>query len=140
MIWALLILTATFAVLFLARVGGARRRLLLARWPALLFALAAGAAGLRGALWPALGLAAAALIAWTIWPSVRAGRSSPLAEDPADARARTVLGVARGATEADIRRAYRSKMARAHPDRGGSHASAAALTAARDHLLKALSR
>lgn len=58
------------------------------------------------------------------------------AVDPADAEARTTLGVGAQATEAEIRAAYRTKMAQAHPDRGGRHSDAARLTAARDRLLK----
>ena len=55
---------------------------------------------------------------------------------PGEAEARAILGVGPAATEAEIRQAYREKMARAHPDRGGRHADAARLTAARDFLLK----
>jgi curved DNA-binding protein CbpA len=59
-------------------------------------------------------------------------------ENAQDAEARAVLGVGSTATAAEIRAAYRSKMAHAHPDRGGAHADAARLTAARDRLLKKL--
>jgi curved DNA-binding protein CbpA len=58
-------------------------------------------------------------------------------EDPADARARAVLGVGASANEGEIRRAYRAKMAKAHPDQGGSEAEAALISAARDRLLRA---
>jgi DnaJ-domain-containing protein 1 len=54
----------------------------------------------------------------------------------ADIEARQVLGVGANASESDIRSAYRTKMAPAHPDRGGAHNEAARLTAARDRLLK----
>jgi DnaJ-domain-containing protein 1 len=60
----------------------------------------------------------------------------PAPPDPAEAEARAILGVGPDADEAEIRQAYRARMARAHPDRGGGHAAAARLTAARDRLLK----
>ena len=52
-----------------------------------------------------------------------------------EARARATLGVRLGASKAEILRAYRTKMKRAHPDHGGSVARAAALNQARDLLL-----
>lgn len=64
--------------------------------------------------------------------------------DPADlaavtsnprAQACATLGVRLGASKAEIERAYRTKMKRAHPDHGGSVARAAALNMARDLLL-----
>ena len=54
--------------------------------------------------------------------------------DP-EARAYATLGVRPGASKAEIERAYRTKMKRAHPDHGGSVARAAALNQARDLLL-----
>lgn len=54
--------------------------------------------------------------------------------DP-EARACATLGVRLGASKAEIERAYRTKMKRAHPDHGGSVARAAALNQARDLLL-----
>jgi len=131
---------ALFGVLLLARVGAARRVTLMQRWPALLLAGAAVLALMRGAAMPALGLGGLAGVAWVLAPSLLARRPAAAPEDRADAAARAVLGVGRSASEADIRRAYRAKMARAHPDRGGAHAEAARLTAARDRLLKGISR
>jgi hypothetical protein len=140
MLPAILAVTALFALVFIGRYGGAYRRELMERWPALLFAGAALVALTRGALWPAIALAALAALAWVVWPDLaprrRAQAPSSAPEDPADAEARRVLGVTRLATASDIRAAYRTKMARAHPDRGGSHAEAARLTAARDRLLR----
>ena len=52
-----------------------------------------------------------------------------------EARACATLGVRLGASKAEIERAYRTKMKRAHPDHGGSVARAAALNQARDLLL-----
>lgn len=129
-----------FAVLLLARIGGARRVLLAARWPALLAAAGAVYALSRGALIGALWLALLAVLVWLVWPALMARAPAPELRtdtgDTGDAQARALLGVGAGASEADIRRAYREKMARAHPDRGGAHNEAARLTAARDRLLK----
>lgn len=52
------------------------------------------------------------------------------------AQACATLGVRLGASRAEIERAYRTKMKRAHPDHGGSVARAAALNMARDLLLR----
>jgi hypothetical protein len=136
----LLIVAAVFALLFFVRVGGSQRMELLRRWPAVAFAGAAILAASRGAVWPAIAFAALAGLAWTWWPTIarslgqRAQTSTP--NDPADAEARALLGVAPTATSSEIRAAYRAKMARAHPDKGGSNAEAARLTAARDRLLR----
>ncbi len=136
---ALLVLIALFALLFLVRLSAARRAALIQRWPAVLLASAAFLALARGGLWAGFGFALAAAIAWHMWPRLSAPRSAPGApdaNDPAEAEARAILGVGSDATVAQIRAAYRAKMARAHPDRGGSHAEAARLTAARDRLLR----
>jgi hypothetical protein len=132
---ALVILVALFALLFVARIGAARRAQILARWPALVLAAAALFALARAAIWPATGLAALAALAWTLGPRMSAPTRNARGA-PGEAEARAVLGVGPQATEAEIRQAYREKMARAHPDRGGRHADAARLTAARDLLLK----
>ncbi|KYF66851.1 J domain-containing protein [Sorangium cellulosum] len=56
--------------------------------------------------------------------------------DPAaDAAALAALGLAHGATAADVRRAYRQRALVAHPDRGGSHEGFLELTTARDRAL-----
>jgi hypothetical protein len=138
---ALAVLAGLFCALFFLRLGGARRGVLEYRWPAVLFAVAALVAASRAAIWPAIGLSAAALLAWFLAPALLSPRPSGSAqgqsqETPAEIEARTILGVGRGASEAEIRRAYRIKMRSAHPDRGGRHADAAQLTAARDLLLK----
>jgi len=58
------------------------------------------------------------------------------AEAPMDrAEALAVLGLAHGATEAEIKAAHRRLMRSAHPDQGGSAWLAARLNAARDLLL-----
>ncbi len=60
-----------------------------------------------------------------------AGADGPL--DRAEALA--VLGLAEGASEAEIRAAHRRLMRSAHPDQGGSAWLASRLNAARDLLL-----
>lgn len=134
---ALLAVALLFGLAFIGRVGGARRKLLIARWPALVFAGAALLMAARGALWPTIWFALTAVIVWFAMPSLRRPAPSQVApEGPAEREARAVLGVRPNASDAEIRRAYRDKMARAHPDKGGSHNEAARLTAARDRLLK----
>lgn len=138
----LLGVAAVFLLLFVGRVGGARRQLLLARWPALVLALAALFAAARGMVWPAIALASLAGLAWQLWPTINSARKNQQsgAPDAQDLSAAALLGVSLQSTEADIRAAYRAKMARAHPDRGGSNNEAARLTAARDRLLRRLKR
>lgn len=139
MLPALLVLAGLFGLFFLVRVGAARRRALLGfwarHWPTALFALAAGIALLRGGWGPALLFGVCAGASY-----LAATRTTPAtaAPDAEIARARRALGVGADATEQEIRAAYRTKMAQAHPDRGGAHADAARLTAARDLLLKRL--
>lgn len=136
LIIALLTVAAVFVLLFGLRIGGARRRLIAARWPGLVLGALSVVALLRGQLW--IALAACGGIA--VWLAVsRAREARPKAgapEDRDDQEARRILGVSRDATVDQIRSAYRAKMAKAHPDRGGSHQDAARLTAARDRLLR----
>lgn len=130
---------AAFAALFAVRLAGAERARWLSRWPAVLFALGAVLALVtRGGIWIAAAFAAAAALSWFFPPSqVRdSSRPSTPDEDAGDAEARAVLGVGADATPAQIRTAFRARMAQAHPDRGGAHADAARLTAARDRLLR----
>ncbi len=49
-----------------------------------------------------------------------------------------ILGVPAGADEATVRKAWRAKIADAHPDQSGSHGAAAEVNAARDAMLRAL--
>lgn len=134
---ALILLACLFGLLLLGRIGGSRRSALLPRWPALALATAAIFMLARGAVEPALALGCLAGLAWVAMPFLRPTPAvAPTAPDPADIEARRILGVGLGATGADIRSAYRAKIAAAHPDRGGAHDEAARLTAARDRLLR----
>ena len=132
-----LALAGIFLVLTLVRVGGARRDLILRRWPALALALGAGIELARGGVWLALGLGGAAAIVWVMTPSQLRSKTTAagMAPDARDIEARRILGVGPNAAVDEIRAAYRAKMAQAHPDRGGNHADAARLTEARDRLL-----
>ena len=133
---ALLIVALVFAGLTFVRIAGARRSDLFKHWPAA--ALGAGALYelARGGVWPAIGLGALAALSYVLTPSHLRSNAAPAPMDPRDTEARAVLGVVPNATAAEIQAAYRAKMARAHPDRGGGHAEAARLNAARDRLLK----
>lgn len=130
---AVLVLVLLFGLLFFGRLAGARRDALAERWPTILFAGAAIIALMRGSLWLALALFVTSAIVFML----SGPRGAPPAPDEsADAEARSILGVSSSASAQEIRAAYRAKMARAHPDRGGSHSEAARLTAARDRLLR----
>lgn len=90
-------------------------------------------AGARGGWLAAAGLAGAGL--WFLIAS-RQRPAAPRAEAMTDAEARSLLGLAPGASRAEINTAWKRLMARAHPDQGGTAGLAARLNAARDHLLK----
>lgn len=136
MLPVLLGLGVLFAVLFAARLAGARRAHLTARWPALVLAGAAVLL-LRGGGRIGLALAGLAAAWWFFGPRLlKLLRPAVASGDPTEAPARAILGVGPNASEGEIRAAYREKIARAHPDRGGAHRDAARLTEARDQLLK----
>lgn len=67
---------------------------------------------------------------------IRPASARVIATDLSDAEARSILGVAPGASEEAVNAAWRRLMARAHPDQGGTEGLAARLNAARDCLLK----
>lgn len=140
MLLVLALVAVGFSLLGVVRLGAARRQALLAQWPAVAFAGAAIFLAFRGAPRSALMFAVLAAAAWVVWPMIREKRvvraGAPQRPSPEEARALADLGLGSAASRADIRRAYRERMARAHPDRGGSHEEAARLTAARDLLLK----
>lgn len=140
MVFVFLGLTLIFGVLFLTRLGGVYRAELRRRWLSVLFAVAAFVCLLRGLIGPAITFASLAALSWVLWPQIERWRQpsppSPPEDTPEDSAARRLLGVGPNASAAEIRGAYRSKMAQAHPDRGGTHNEAARLTAARDRLLK----
>lgn len=56
---------------------------------------------------------------------------------PAPKRPHEILGVSAGASPDEIKRAWRAKIAAAHPDQGGSESAAAEINAARDAMLGA---
>jgi len=68
------------------------------------------------------------------WP--RVARPVPAGDRMSEAEARSTLGVAPGATPAEIKAAHARLIQVAHPDRGGTDGLAAQLNAARDRLLK----
>ena len=95
--------------------------------------LAGGAlAAFRGGWLAAAGLAGAGLYLAYGSRQRPIVRSEPIGE----AEARAVLGVAAGASEEEIRKAWKRAMTRAHPDQGGTEGLAARVNAARDRLLK----
>lgn len=57
---------------------------------------------------------------------------------PAPKRPHEILGVAPDADEAAVRKAWRARIADAHPDQTGSHDAAAEVNAARDDMLRRL--
>lgn len=76
---------------------------------------------------------------WPEWreqagPGASAGRAPAMVMDQAEAL--RVLGLAAGASEADIKAAYRRLMGGLHPDKGGSDYLAAKVNAAKDVLLR----
>lgn len=72
--------------------------------------------------------------AWAWWQVQRPRRGDPLAD------ARALLGVAADADADAINAAWRTAMARAHPDAGGNAEATRALLDARDALLSAQRR
>lgn len=56
---------------------------------------------------------------------------------PAPKRPHEVLGIEPGASAAEVQKAWRSRIAGAHPDQGGSQGAAAEINAARDAMLRA---
>ncbi len=82
--------------------------------------------------------------AWNWWRAGRgapglgtgAGRAAPGGSRMSRAEALQVLGLAEGATDADVRAAWVRLMRTAHPDGGGSDWLAARINQARDTLLQ----
>ena len=67
--------------------------------------------------------------------SARGDETSPFSRQLSRDEAYQLLGLESGCSEEDIRRAYHRIIKRVHPDRGGSAALTAQITAARDRLL-----
>jgi hypothetical protein len=136
MLAAVLGMTVLFVLLTLVRAS----MIVIGRDGKKAMALAAGVIGVVVAFKaPLLGLMAL-IAAGLIWVWASRPAVSVAAEDPADAAARVLLGVAPGAGIAAIYAAHREKIRAAHPDAGGSAAMAAALNAARDRLIARLQR
>ncbi|MES1157070.1 MAG: J domain-containing protein [Alphaproteobacteria bacterium] len=131
---AALVVALGFVLLFGGRLAGGHRRMLSRYGPAVVMGALAAWMFLRGDYWIAAGIAGAALVLWQ-FGEPRPRPAAP-AMDTQDAYARGVLGVGPNANAADIRAAFRTKMAEAHPDRGGNQDAAARLVAARDRLLR----
>lgn len=80
--------------------------------------------------------------AWSWWrgergaPDASGGRAAPGGPRMSRAEALQVLGLAEGATDADVRTAWVRLMRAAHPDGGGSDWLAAQVNQARDTLLR----
>ncbi|HVY86027.1 MAG TPA: hypothetical protein VG943_12900 [Caulobacterales bacterium] len=140
MLVALLVIAVMFvALLAPARLFGVHRNRvarLLARYglPSALGVVALLLA-LRGMEWSAAIIAILAFVTWR-WPLPSRRADAAPSVDPADIQAQAILGVGATATDAEIRAAFRAKMAAAHPDRGGGHDAAARLVSARDRLLR----
>lgn len=135
MAFAALIVAVLFAGLLGLRLLAARRRAI--RRGQIYAALLSGVGlmlAARGAFALAAGLGLAALLAWAWDRPTATGQGAVF--DFVDEEARQLLGLGQNPTQAQIRTAFRSKMAQAHPDRGGNSALAARLVAARDRLLK----
>lgn len=81
---------------------------------------------------PLMGIIAAVIA--IIWWQVQARRPGDAQAD-AEAAALALLGLDPGAGIGDIQAAFRTRMAEAHPDAGGSDEAARQVTAARDLLL-----
>jgi lysylphosphatidylglycerol synthetase-like protein (DUF2156 family) len=137
----LVLVAAIFTGLLLLRLAGQQRRSAMRYAPVIIVAMAAILFAARGRLLLALLFGAGAAAIWFLsnLPPRRATqeRRRPMGSTAmSEAQARAILGVAPGASEADIRSAFRRCMARAHPDQGGSTEEAARISAARDTLLK----
>lgn len=132
---ALAALAAAFLLLLLLRLGGARRAALARHAAPLALGVAATYAAVRGQFAGAAALALCALALW-LWGGRGASTQAPSPDALSEVEARAILGVGPEASASEIRAAYREKMKRAHPDRGGSTQAAARLNAARALLLR----
>ncbi len=94
---------------------------------------------IKGEPWVGLPLVAGGLVLAFGGRVYRGGRGKPSApnkEPMSLADARSILGVAPGASAQEVKAAYQRLMKRNHPDQGGTSGLASQLNAARDRLLK----
>ncbi|CAN5259901.1 molecular chaperone DnaJ [soil metagenome] len=91
-------------------------------------------AGSHGAWFATAGMAGAGL--YLIFTSRIRPVAAPSSGRMSEAEARSILGVAAGASPEAVNAAWRRLMGRAHPDQGGTEGLASRLNAARDRLLK----
>jgi hypothetical protein len=143
LIHVIVLIAAIFTGFLLLRFAGHYRRSAMRHAPVIIVAMAAILFAARGMTLAALMFAVGAVALWFFSnhpPPKRArqARSPPPmgSTKMSEAQARAILGVPPGASEADIRSAFRRCMARAHPDQGGSTEEAARISAARDTLLR----
>jgi hypothetical protein len=135
-------LVVAIGVLALAALVALGRRPLLARQPGRLAAYAVAALAVVIAAFDAVRggwLGGSILASAALWLVTSAHRTRPAVHAAASmdrSEAASTLGVAVGASRAEIEAAYRRLMQRVHPDKGGAPGLAAQLNAARDALLK----
>ncbi|RZJ31701.1 MAG: molecular chaperone DnaJ [Brevundimonas sp.] len=135
-LWLVLAAVAVWALIRLGRQGEGAGR---GHWrvTATLFSavmIAGGVLALVKGSWVLGG----GLVAAGLWLTVasRQRTVAPRAQGMTDREARAILGVAADASKAEINAAWKTLMARAHPDHGGTQGLAARVNAARDHLLQ----
>jgi hypothetical protein len=144
LIHVIVLIAAIFTGFLLLRFAGHYRRSAMRHAPVIIIATAAILFAARGMTLLALMFAGGAAALWFFSNQspprrVREARRPPPpmgSTKMSEAQARAILGVPPGASEADIRSAFRRCMARAHPDQGGSTEEAARISAARDTLLR----
>lgn len=101
--------------------------------------IAAGVLAASHGAWLAAGAVTLSGVYLTVSSRIRRAPTTsptPGGSQLTETEARSVLGVAAGASEAEIQAAWRRLMGRVHPDQGGAEGLASHLNAARDRLLK----
>ncbi|MFI4974758.1 MAG: J domain-containing protein [Caulobacterales bacterium] len=132
---------AAAALALLVWVG---RRPILARTPWRLAGVTLAAAAAAAAVWLTVRggwedglilLALAGYLVFALRTPQPTARPAPSSQTMSASDARSTLGVAEGASRAEIEAAYRRLMLRVHPDHGGAPGLAVQLNAARERLL-----